>query len=1143
MFSYVLPSLFLFVAILVSWLGGPALRLQDGALIAFRACILLAGVVAAIAVYRLSNGGRKENMPTHAGSASELASLLRLAQQRLGSAKIGSLRSFQALPALYVLGGPNTAKTTMVLKSGLDPELLAGNVYQDEAVQPTHFANIWYAQEALLIDAGEELWRDTSLWSMLVRRTSPRLLRSVLSPTLPLRAAVVCVSCESFFGESAAESASALGRNANAALRRIASQLGRELPVYVILTKLDRVPGFVEYVRNLNANEALEPLGVSIPRGSFHDGVYAERASIVMSSALDQLFFSLGEFRLELLGREAASEHVPSIYQFPRELQKLRSNLVAYLIELTRPSHLQSNPVLRGFYSTGVRAHALEEMLSAPAEVPRRALVTVDATQIFSPREMERVKAPDTSPLVTRRVAQWCFLPRLFPEILLSGEGRKENSTSSSRVSLLRRAGLATLSFALVAWLVCLTISDRNNLSLERSIRSAETALPSMAEVPKTLASVTQLSALDRLRTVLLQLEDYQHDGAPLMYRWGLYHGSRLLSPTRKLYFARFRSLLLTTTQDHLVRTLDALPASAPSNADYLAAYNPLRAYLISTSNPEHSTADFLAPVLLRFWLNGQHPSTNMQEELASKQFRFYAAELRVTRLYDIAPSGSVVARARQYLNSFGDFKRMYQGMLAAANRTHPDIDFNRLFPGSATTVLETHVIPGAFSRPGFVFMQNAIAHPERYFTGESWVLGEQAPLTASAGSLSQKLNEQYASDFIAQWQTYLHSAFVIRYRSLSDAREKLQSLSAPNSALLALLAVASRNTASASQEIAHRFQPVQAVEPGNLTDRLIAPANAAYMSGLTNLQGALAQFAQDPSAANNPTLTQPVIAAAVTAHAAVSQTAQAFDIDRVGHVEQTLIKLLQEPITDVEEMLRRAAPAQVNSAGRAFCSSFEPLLTKFPFDRNAMVEATPVEVTEALKPATGLLWQFYEANLKSLLVQQGSQWIVTPNAGLKPTPAFVQFFNRVARLSNAMFSNGGSTPVLTFTTRILRSPGIQSVTLALGTQRLSGSDVSRQFTWTAQSAQSAELIASYGQNELPLQFSGPWALFHLVDRGRVEQSADPLRLAYPLEISGTPILVNGIPLTERIEFSGPAASVLTPGSLAGMHCVAQVAR
>ena len=1144
---YLFPTLFVLVSLVLCWIAGPVFHLQGAGLVLFRCSVLLLGFLAAACVFWLWSLRRPKTGSTQSSAEmSELTALLREAEQRLAGAQRATAQSLHTLPLLYVIGTSNSAKTTTILKSGLDPELLAGQAYQDDAIAPTRLANIWYAQGALLVDVGEALACGSPLWpslgNALMRRTRPNLLLSVFGKKRPLRSAVVCVSSESFFGANAAESTARLGREANAMLRQIADHLGSELPVYVLLTKLDRVPGFAEYVRNLNHTEAAERLGVLLPSDAFAQGVYAERASAVLSSALDRLFFSLGEFRLEVLGRESTAASTPLIYQFPRELQKLRNNLASYLVELARPSHLHVSPSLRGLFCVGVRAQVVKQAISAPAAMPRRTDREGAATGILSLQQIESAQAPsEAAASVTRRVAQWCFLPRLFPDVFLKPEELEAAAAAGSRVSLVRRLVLAGASVLLLAWIVCLTLSFRNNARLESSIREAAASLPANAS-PVALAPANQLARLDQLRQSLLQLQQFQRGGAPLMFRWGLYRGDALIGPATQLYFERFRWLLLTSTQSNLRKTLGSLPASAPADADYHAAYNPLRAYLITTSYHQYSAADFLAPVLVRFWLDGQTAESSQQLQLADQQFRFYSEQLRAAQLYDLLPSTPVVTHARGYLNSFGSFDRVYQNILAAASQGTAPIDFNRMFPGSAATVVEAHVVPGAFSRDGFLFVQRALEHPDQYFAGEAWVLGEQASLATQGLELGQKLSARYLADFREQWLLYLHAATVVRYRSLADARAKLGSLSAPNSALLALFATASSNTAAPGGSLAKQFQPTQALVPPNLKDRLIGPTNTTYMNSLVGLQGAVSQFTQDVSAANNPAAAQGVIAAAVSAHAAVSQTAQAFDIDAQSHVEQTVTRLLQEPITAVEDAVRGAAPEQINLAGRAFCSNAASVLAKFPFDRNATLEATPAEVTSVLKPGTGLLWQFYETSLKPLLVQQGGRWTASPVATLKPTAQFVQFFNRVAGLSDILFANGAASPNLNFDVHIPPSPGIQSVTLALDSHRLAGTDVSTHFTWSPQTAQQAQLIASYGSNNLPLQFSGPWSLFHLIDRGRVEQAANPVRLAYPLEISGTPIVVNGTPLTERLELSGPAASILAPGSLAGLRCVAQVA-
>jgi type VI secretion system protein ImpL len=70
----------------------------------------------------------------------------------------------------------------------------------------------------------------------------PRTLRSAVGKTAPIRAAVVCVSSEIFLGPGAADAVVASARATNQMLRDLARQLGTEVPVYVVLTKLDRIP-------------------------------------------------------------------------------------------------------------------------------------------------------------------------------------------------------------------------------------------------------------------------------------------------------------------------------------------------------------------------------------------------------------------------------------------------------------------------------------------------------------------------------------------------------------------------------------------------------------------------------------------------------------------------------------------------------------------------------------------------------------------------------------------------------------------------------------------------------------------------------------------------------------------------------------
>ena len=158
----------------------------------------------------------------------------------------------------------------------------------------------------------------------------------------------------------------------------------------------------------------------------------------------------------------------------------------------------------------------------------------------------------------------------------------------------------------------------------------------------------------------------------------------------------------------------------------------------------------------------------------------------------------------------------------------------------------------------------------------------------------------------------------------------------------------------------------------------------------------------------------------------------------------------------------------------------------------------------------------------------------------MQVNPAFLQFFNRAAGLSTLLYPSGGSGG-LAFSVHILPAKGIQSVTFQVDAQNLTGSDVTKQFTWSLANSQQAGLTANYGSGSLPLQFTGPWAVFHLLDKGRVEREGSVERLDYPLEIANTPIQVGGVPLVVHLELSGPNANLLMPGGLSGMRCVSTV--
>src|SRR3974390_1541841 len=125
--------------------------------------------------------------------------------------------------------------------------------------------------------------------------------------------------------ESGRPGAAGGARILRACRAEMSQALDINLPVYVLFTKMARLPYFTEYVRNLSREEAGQVLGVTIPmRDVRAGGVYGEEQTARLNADFENLFRSLADARPEFLARETDAAMQPGAYEFPREFRKIR---------------------------------------------------------------------------------------------------------------------------------------------------------------------------------------------------------------------------------------------------------------------------------------------------------------------------------------------------------------------------------------------------------------------------------------------------------------------------------------------------------------------------------------------------------------------------------------------------------------------------------------------------------------------------------------------------------------------------------------------------------------------------------------------------------------------------------------------------
>ncbi len=1122
-----------------------ALKLHGGKVWQVSGSLALLGLISAgVLLYYFRHDLRK---PVAGSPAGSIDATIAAARAQLAAAQRMSKPNLGALPVLVVLGPTGSAKTTTIVRSGLDPELLAGDVFRGETVAPTEGANLWFAQGTVVVEAGGPLVEDASGWRQLVRALRPRSLRSALTGRAQSpRLALVCFGCDEFYKAGSGEAVPAAARLLRARLGEAAAAFGVRLPTYVVFTRLDAIPGFDAFTRNLTADEAKEALGAAVSPDAGGAGTYADRVTPALDHAFGELYTSLAERRLQVLGRESAAEMKPAAYEFAREFNKVRALAVDFLREIGRPSELAVSPVLRGFYFTGVQAVFVTDTAAAEgAAAPAQAAVR-NATAVFTAPVVSA--APRAAAGSTRKVPRWDFLPRVMREVVFGDEAAVRLTSTGARVGFWRRLGLGAVMALSLLLATAFVVSYRGNKALEGDALDATRGIAALAPNPVDLPPADALTRLDALRMQLDTLSSYAHEGAPLHLRWGLYTGSALYQDVRNAYFAAFNKLMFGGTRASMLATLRGLPDAPRPTDDYGATYTLLKTYVITTSHPEKSTAAFLAPALMTQWL-ANRPVDSARAVLARRQFETYATELQYGNPLPDTADAAAVAKARTFLRQFAGSERIYQFMLAEASKANPGIQFNRNVAGSAPYVIDTYEVPGAFTKSGAAFMLNAFKTVDKYLTGEGWVVGDNAA-TVDKAKLVAELRTRYVTDFMAQWRKFLASATVSRYSGIKDAAQKLRAFSGNQSPLLALFAIASQNTDIGIPEVTAVFQPVQLVTPPAAKDKLIGPGNSAYVNALLTLQSSLDQTANAQGPAAEQAAGQ-AAGNATAAHTAARQVASTFNIDQQGQVHVIVQTLMEAPIAYAEPLLRNFGAAEINVRARAFCSAVRPLLAKFPFAPAATQQASLAEVADVLRPGTGKLWKFYDNSLASSVQRQGTQFTPTPGGSVHVSQGFITFLSRAAAFSSVMFKDDSPEPHLSFTVQPAPSEPFSSVSISLDGEvirsTVNGNSSSARIDWPA-AGHEAKLSAGNGGPDLTMvgPYNGPWAVFQLFNAAdEWRQAPTGYRVGWELATRGQRVTLpggQGAKIVVQID-NGPAATVLRKGFFAGAACSGDIAQ
>ena len=1015
------------------------------------------------------------------------------------------------LPWYIIIGPPGAGKTTALRSSGLQfPYAKGGKV---KGVGGTRNCDWWLTNEAIILDTAGR-WStqddDHEEWLAfldLLRKTRPKK---------PVNGILLAVSVLDL--EGGEEEMAALAKALRDRLDEVTGRLDMVVPVYLLVTKTDLVPGFVEMFGDLRDKERGQIWGVSLPLMASPD----ERAD-TLGEQLQELFDVAGQRAFPRLTEERRVDARFKIFEFSQQLEAFGQNLTALVTELFAENVYQDAPILRGVYFTsgtqeGRPIDRIMQNMAAAFGVSGRAAASVAITKPKS-----------------------YFLRDVFTNVVFPDQAAAVRSTRVMRKERVRRLAITAAACVLAAGFLFLPIRSYSTnsgyakdalraidkLASSKSSKdgaglvSAE-SLESVEDLAKSLAEGDSSSALFPRASVTKQL----HTSVERL----------VVRPIVRADLAKAASQgglgasdLMDALVLHLLLTQDKQPDEPTPRTDRweaavkLAAEKASARWVALTNQPAAGRAPRVLENLVKFYLLGITDPADMIDR--DKKFVNYARTILIGSgddpLAEIINDPSM-PRDLKAIDLLGSavvlFTPQQQGK------------------GSKKEV----AVRGAFTPTGYLAVKKRLGQLEKAQDDDenSWILGKERK--AKDARAIAKIKADYFGQYIAAWKRFLLTLSMREPASLDEARALIKKLnsdkpfeatwknidenlvlkdeSLADKALGMLKGAAAKKGLKdprgkgkqADDDDDDNRDPgakqVETAFEGLLRFGSVKPTGfEQYGQILTELAGAMGdQGMPDGKTFQTAIRTQRTNLSNLIAR-----------YDDQGWEQGMLEKILMPPLRGAEVAV---VGASADSANRKWCETvfvaFDQLLAgKYPFASGKMGEAKVADIEKFFQPSTGTLWQYFNDSLASDIERVGTLFRLKEGGAVHYRDEFLKFLTHSAELTGRIFAKEPGKIGMPVGVHIRPSAQYSKIIMDLGTKRITGLNaVDRwdEFVWPVRRANFRLFVKSDEVEAIGPRDEGEWALFYLLAMGNnPSKNGDYVSLTYSPANGQNKILVD----------------------------------
>ncbi|MGQ0697775.1 MAG: type VI secretion system membrane subunit TssM [Panacagrimonas sp.] len=1051
------------------------------------------------------------------------------------------------LPWYVFIGPPGSGKTTALVNSGLTFPLADKLGAQSiKGVGGTRNCDWWFTDEAVLIDtAGRYTTQDSDQQADRTAWDGFLGLLKKFRPRRPINGILLVISAGDLLTLPARERAA----HAEAARARIAElyeRLSIRFPVYVLITKVDLLAGFTEFFSDLGKEERAQVWGTSF---AYSQDAGAPDPLASLDGEWDALLRRLFDRQPQRLRDERDLSKRALIFGFPQQVAALKPAVLDFLGQVFVKSRFGEAPLVRGVYFTSgtQEGRPIDRVIGNVA----------------------RAFGFDGNPLAVQSASgRSYFLTRLLGDVIFEEQAMAgTNLKWEKRRQTLKWAGYAACAALGVGLLVAWAISYSRNGGYVREVAAKATQVrEQVAAMPVGADTdvVALLPALDSVRRVPQTQQVI--DGVPVSMTFGLYQGDKLQAASEQAYRNLLHSAFLPRLIYRIEERLRDIPAS-----DLEQTYEVLKVYLMLQDRthlePDHATA-----VIEYDW------EASLPREVSTEQRAALSGHLKQLLAQDdysspLAVDPLLIASARSALTRFELPQRVYSRLkregigsdypefsVAAKGGPNASLVFQRLSGQPLSSG-----VPGLYSFDGYhKAFQSRVGEVSRQLANEqSWVLGvesgasavDEAKAMIGADPVAEAVRRLYLQDYVRVWESFITDVKLKRPGSLSESIQIARILSAPDSPMPLLMKSLVRETTLSTKQEAEKDlgdkaadklkaqkdrlgklfggTPVQAATSaaaGKTIESIVDDRFAALRGWVLGAGGGA------PSPMDGAlTLVNDVYVMLSNTETALQGGNPPPPSEAPNRVKAEAARM-PEPFKSMLQDLSTSGTSQVLGATRTNLSkgiaqSFGDFCAqatggRYPFSTGSSRDVTADDFAALFGPG-GKIEQYFQTSLAPYVDTATKPWSLKKVEGVPMgSAASLVNFERADAIRKVFFRAGATASYRYEFKPVGMDAGITRFLLEVDGQSVTyshGPVVPKWVQWPGPGGTSIVrlTVEPAGASGSGYTMEGPWALFRLFDKARVERTAQPEKMFVTFLLDG-----------REVRFEVTAGSVQNPYNL-----------